>query len=172
MAIESPERISLMSESDFERRISRWRERRRPEVADGAVLDVADANSYVLPRFLPESGDPESNERPIEAVLALQSWEGVVLAVSQDSFLVRVVDAGGEHDDEEVTVSKDELSDFDLDLLEAGAILYWTIGYRRRIGGARERVSRMRLRRLPAWSSQQLEEAQQRAEDLERELDW
>jgi hypothetical protein len=95
-----------------------------------------------------------------------------VLDVQGDSFVVRLVDVAEKHLDEEVTLSTDELSDFDLDLLEPGAVLYWTIGYIQRVRGARERVSRIRLRRLPAWSRRELNEARERATELARELDW
>jgi hypothetical protein len=108
-----------------------------------------------------------------EGLIPLQSWEGVVLEVDEDSFSARLADISGEHQDEEVELSKEELSEFDLDLLERGAIFYWTIGYRQRLpNGARERVSRIRFRRLPAWSKAELTTAHERAETLSRELGW
>jgi hypothetical protein len=127
---------------------------------------------YALPQLIPTADRVDTSERPREILIALQSWEGVVLDVNDRSFVVRLVDVAGEHDDEEVKLSREELSDFDLELLEPGAILYWTIGYRQQIRGSRERVSRIRLRRVPAWTERQLGEAQERAEDLARELDW
>jgi hypothetical protein len=103
----------------------------------------------------------------------LQSWEGVVLAVHETSFSTRLIDVSGDHADEEVDLPKDELSAFDLDLLEPGAIFYWTIGYRQQLPrGARERVSRIRFRRVPAWSEVQLTSAREHAATLARELDW
>lgn len=103
-------------------------------------------SSYTLPRLLPMPNSAETGERPKEILIALQSWEGVVLDVGEASFVVRLIDVADEHADEEVTLPKDELSGFDLELLEPGAILYWTIGYRQQVRGARERVSRIRLR--------------------------
>jgi len=94
------------------------------------------------------------------------------LETEDSTFLVRLIDVIGEHADEEIELSTDELSDFDLELLEPGAILYWTIGYRLQPGGARERVSRIRLRRLPAWTKRQLEEAGERAAALQQDLNW
>jgi hypothetical protein len=109
----------------------------------------------------------------VDGLIPLQSWECVVLEVSEDSFSARLVDDLGEHPNEEVELSKEELSEFDLDLLERGAIFYWTIGYRQRLpNGARERVSRIRFRRLPAWSKAELAAARERAETLSRELGW
>ena len=124
-----------------------------------------------MPQLLPAPTDVEASRRPREILIALQSWEGVVLEVGGASFVARLIDVAGEHPDEEVVLSKDELSDFDLELLEPGAILYWTIGYMQRVRGSRARVSLIRLRRLPAWTARQLTEAQERAATLARDLD-
>jgi hypothetical protein len=70
-------------------------------------------------------------------------------------------------------LEKQELSDFDLELLETGAIFYWTVGYRLKLPrGARERVSQIRFRRLPAWSRSEIAAAEERADRLAHELDW
>ncbi len=127
---------------------------------------------YTPPQLLPTENGVEAAHGRKEILVALQSWEGVVLDVDEDSFIVRLVDVSGEHEDEEVELSKDELSEFDLELLEPGAILYWTIGYRERVRGSRERVSRIRLRRVPAWTQSQLTEAKERAAALARDLAW
>jgi hypothetical protein len=169
-----------------EPRLTRWRRKaNRPEVAEIGLHDSAVASSptsdayalapdsYVGPRLLPEEEKvDESNQRSREKLIALQSWEGTVLHVEDDSFVARLIDANGDHLDEEVSLAKEELCDFDLELLESGAIFYWTIGYRYQLGGARERVSRIRFRRLPAWTKRQLDEARERAEALERDLAW
>lgn len=128
--------------------------------------------SYSPPRLLPVQPNVDASEAPREALIPLQRWEGVVLDVEDTSFVVRLVDTAGENADEEVTLPKGELCEFDLELLEPGAILYWTIGYRRTVRGVRERVSRIRLRRLPAWTESQLRDAKERASVLARELDW
>ncbi len=96
-----------------------------------------------------------------------------MLAVADDTFSVRLVDLTGDRPEEEMELEKRELSDFDLELLETGAIFYWTIGYRLRLPrGARERVSQIRFRRLPAWSRSEISAAEARAERLAHELDW
>lgn len=187
MATATAKPISFPRTSDIpERRLTRWRRQDdQPQIAAEIDLDSSAAaalapdtyalvpGNYVGPRLLPEDEEVEdSNRRPRERLVALQSWEGTVLEVEQDSFVARLVDATGEHPDEEISLSMEELCDFDLELLEPGAILYWTIGYRHQIGGARERVSRIRLRRLPAWTKRQLDEARERAAALERDLAW
>jgi hypothetical protein len=156
------------------RQFTRWRTTRGFEyqIDPESTLVKLAPSSYTPPQLLPAPNSVDTSERLREILIALQSWEGVVLDVGEASFVVRLIDAADEHADEEVTLSKDELSDFDLELLEPGAILYWTIGYRQRVGGARERVSRIRLRRLPAWTARQLTEAQERVATLARDLDW
>ncbi len=122
------------------------------------------------PRVLPTI----YGEQPVEEaerMIALQSWEGVVLDVGETTFTARLADATADHAEEQVELSTEELSDFDLALLEPGAIFYWTIGYRL-LRGSRERVSRIRFRRLPAWNRRQLHEARERAGALRRDLGW
>lgn len=153
--------------------VTPWRA--EPAERDEGVSGVEEGPalvSYSLPRLLPAQPNVEASETPREALIALQAWEGVVLAVEDSSFVVRLVDVAGENADEEVTLPQGELCDFDLELLEPGAILYWTIGYRQTVRGTRERVSRIRLRRLPAWTESQLREAEKRASTLAREFDW
>ena len=110
---------------------------------------------------------------PAAMLQPLQSWEGVVLQVNDDTFSVRLVDLSGDRAEEEMELEKQELSDFDLELLEPGAFFYWTVGYRVRLPrGARERVSQIRFRRLPAWSRSEIAAAEERATRLAHELDW
>jgi hypothetical protein len=123
------------------------------------------------PRLLPELPEPQRKET--KALIPLQSWEGVVLEVYESSFLARLVDIQADHPDEEIEIAQDELSPFDLALLESGAIFYWTIGYRQQLpAGARERVSLIRFRRLPAWSDAELIAAREHAETLAEDLGW
>jgi hypothetical protein len=153
------------------RQITRWGDSSATATPESPVVQVA-PSSFTFPRLLPTQATVEASTRPRELLISLQSWEGVVLEVDETSFVVRLIDVGGEHADEEVTLSQDELSEFDLELLEPGAILYWTIGYLQRVRGARERVSRIRLRRLPAWTEGQLKEARESAAALAHDLDW
>ncbi len=126
-----------------------------------------------IPRLAHLIPPPSPAEAPREAIIPLQEWEGVVLQVSAETFVARVVDQTGDHPEEEIELPKDDLSPFEIDLLEEGAVFYWTIGYRQRLPrGQRERISRIRLRRLPAWSRAELAAARSRAEALQRDLGW
>jgi hypothetical protein len=134
-------------------RIGRWHSVREAAVSNPAE-DQPDGTVPVTvsaPRLLPTKLGRTS--KPTAILQPLQSWEGVVLKVTDDTFYVRLVDLSGNRAEEEMELEKQELSDFDLELLETGAIFYWTIGYRVKLPrGARERVSQIRFRRLPAWS--------------------
>jgi hypothetical protein len=110
---------------------------------------------------------------PAVTLEPLQKWEGAVLEVGEATFVARLVDLTGDRPEEEIELEKAELSDFDLDLLEPGAVFYWSVGYRRQLPrGARSRESVIRFRRLPAWSRAELEAARERAEEARRDLGW
>jgi hypothetical protein len=153
-------------------KIGRWRSARA--AVTNPVEDRPDGTAPVTvsaPMLLPTKHERASE--PIAILQPIQSWEGVVLDVAHDTFSVRLVDLSGDRPEEEMELDKQELSDFDLELLDTGAIFYWTIGYRIRMPrGARERVSQIRFRRLPAWTSSEIAAAEESAERLADELDW
>jgi len=96
-----------------------------------------------------------------------QQWEGVVTSMGDDEFSVVLRDVSrAEASEYEAVLSKEEISEDDLPLLKAGAVLYWTIGYKTR-AGTRERVSTIRLRRLPAWSRADIERVKRQAGELD-----
>ncbi len=165
----------LIADLTVNPQISQWR--RAPVFADDdqwlSTANITTPHIYTVPQLLPMLNNVEQSRAQKEILIGLQSWEGVVLDVGETTFAVRLVDVSGDHPDEEVELAKEELCDFDIALLEPGAIFYWTIGYRQQLPrGARERVSRIRLRRVPAWTKSQLAEARERAEALARELNW
>jgi hypothetical protein len=59
--------------------------------------------------------------------------------------------------EEEAEIPLEELSPHDLPLVRAGAVFYWTIGYRDSVTGQRTRQSSIVFRRLPAWTDRELE---------------
>jgi len=144
-------------------------------------LGVSDPQHNVAPieikepiKLLPTARELEVRRKlEKETLIAMQKWDGVVLDVRETSFVARLVDVSGNHPDEEIELEKDELSPFDLELLEPGAIFYWTIGYRQLLPmGERVRESRIRFQRLPAWSASEIAAARERADAAARELGW
>jgi hypothetical protein len=109
---------------------------------------------------------PETNPAPYHFDMRGQ-WEGTVTAISGDEFTVVLRDLMGPKAEEyDATFAIEEISDEDRDLLQIGAIFYWTIGYRV-LHRQRLRVSEIRFRRLPAWSRADIA----RVEKLSRDLD-
>jgi len=107
-----------------------------------------------------------------ERFIVLQSWEGCVLSVSPDSFVARLVDSKHIRPDEEAEFDVNELTEDDRELLEPGAVFYWSIGYYDKPSGQRIRASEIRFRRLPAWTKEELKEARDHAKRLSEQLGW
>lgn len=101
---------------------------------------------------------------------ALQKWEGVVTEVRQDTFLSRLVPMVGEGSDQEAEIYVEEIDQEDRELIELGAVFYWTIGYLDRPSG-RMRASAIRFRRLPVWTRRELQIAKIEAAKLKSLLD-
>jgi RNase P/RNase MRP subunit p29 len=98
----------------------------------------------------------------------LQEWEGYVIEVDGETFTARLLDLTNDsvQKEEEADFPVDELSEADQSLLQPGAIFRWSVGYRRTRGGTKERVSRIVLRRLPAWTERELRENRRKAKAL------
>jgi|CXWL01.1.fsa_nt_gi hypothetical protein len=103
--------------------------------------------------------------------LQLQKWECTVLEVKEDGFTARLIDQTGNTSDEEAEFSLDEIDEEDRDLVEAGAVFYWSIGYKDRSSG-RERISTIRFRRLPVWTPKELRIAAQEAARVREKIGW
>jgi hypothetical protein len=84
---------------------------------------------------------------------ALKRWEGVVVGINDTEFVSRLnnLDNAAEYQIEAV-IPFEEITDSDRDLVQVGAVFYWTIGYRIEPGQKRS-VSTIRFRRLPAWTT-------------------
>ena len=90
----------------------------------------------------------------------LQQWEGTVVEV--DSGWMKVtLDSLTEHEstEEQATIELDEVPDADRSLVEVGAVFYWSIGYRVEPHGQKTLTSNIRFRRLPAWTSTEIQRA-------------
>lgn len=105
-------------------------------------------------------------DAPKDAFHALQRWEGVVSAIEEETFVARLTDLTSEGPDEEVELPLADVPSEDRDLLEAGAVFYWAIGYRDEASGQRQRVSALRFRRLPVWSAGELRAARERVAEV------
>ncbi len=146
-----------------------------PSSRSSDTLDADERREYTAD-FLRESVLPEFRPAPRlrspEQFTALQKWEGVVLRIQDETFSARLSDLTTAHADEEAELPIAEVSAADRDLLQAGAFFYWTIGYLDDRYGQRQRASRIRFRRLPAWTHEEVEAARREADALAEQLGW
>ncbi len=103
----------------------------------------------------------------------LQSWEGYILEIRENSFVARISDlTSKKNPDEEVEIERDDIPESDLHLLAEGAIFYWYIGYLDQKSGTRLRASIIRLRRVPVWNRKEWRQAQIEADKLIKMFGW
>lgn len=94
----------------------------------------------------------------------LQQWEGQVKQVTGDSFVAVISDKTNlGSDDEEVELDIMEVAPEDAHLVRPGALFYWSVGYEDGRGIPRQRVSRVRFRRLPGLTSRDIRRARESA---------
>ncbi len=99
----------------------------------------------------------------------LQMWEGRVLSIDteKNEFSAVISDKTNTvFPDEQLTLSVEEVSRNDLQLLQEGAVFYWSIGYADYPGRPRTRESRIRFRRLPKWTHRELKKAREKGAEL------
>ncbi len=104
------------------------------------------------------SSIPLRTGNPRDTFKLIQKWEGIVTEKCKDSFFAQLTTLKGEDADLIVEIYNEEVDEGDLALLEPGAMFYWNIGYIKRPSGT-IRASLIRFRRLPPWTTRQLEKA-------------
>jgi hypothetical protein len=77
----------------------------------------------------------------------LEFWEGLVEEIFSTYFTARVKSQGNPEEFAEIYTS--QISKYDLDLFEVGAVFYWSIGYHEAVDSQRRKESIIRIRRLP-----------------------
>lgn len=134
------------------------------------VLGTSDSEEKpVIPSI---SAIPRTPTQPKPRSISLQKWEGVVTNISEGLFTARLVDLTQTGPEEEAEFSISEISQGDQNLMEQGAVFYWSIGYLDDLGGQRTRTSLIRFRRLPVWSEGEIEKAREDAESIGRLIGW
>lgn len=132
------------------------------KLTNSSEIEITTANRFRQP--LPSI-------RAVDAHLSsfhmLQQWEGKVVAVSKDAFVAIIANrTSPENPQEEVEIELSEISQDDISLVKPGSFFYWAVGYEDAPGIPRQRVSRIRFRRLPGWTAQEIKRAKQRASQL------
>ena len=110
------------------------------------------------------------------ALRALSNWEGVVEEVREGTFSGRLIPLSNGAADpgrtEFTEFSFDDLAnESDRDLVQPGAVFYWTIGKSRNGAGTLTNVSLVRFRRIPTPTLQRQQRARREAEELLDTLD-
>lgn len=130
-----------------------------------------DISSGAVRRPPPSSADqirktPSSTGKIVE-------WEGVVESLENDKFhcKLRVVKGSNVDFEEFTTLDIDQISEGDRDLVKPGALFRLVIGMKA-ISGTREKFSRVVFRRLPAWNSQSIDQAQKHLKNIFQGINW
>ena len=98
-----------------------------------------------------------------------QKFSGIVTSIDYENeeFTARISDlTNTDNPDELVTLSFDEIQEADRHQLAEGDSFFWYIGYVQGQMISREGFSKIRFRRLPTWSQQEIDAASIRAEEL------
>jgi len=103
---------------------------------------------------------------------ALQKWEGFVLDVGEETFTARLVDLKNQGIEEEAEIYITEVTEEDHPLLKPGAVFYWSIGHFDHYSGQRFNTGMIRFRRLPGFSRQEIDLAQEKAQEIRRLFGW
>ena len=94
----------------------------------------------------------------------LQQWEGQVKEVTADSFVAIISDMTNPRNaEEEVELGLEDVAPDDMQLLRPGSLFYWAVGYEDGRGVPRQRVSRIRFRRLPGLTTRDVARAKETA---------
>lgn len=127
--------------------------------------------NYRIIRFSDSpQGMEESPRGTSEEVL--QDWEGVVETIGDGTFtaLLRDLTRYEARPHETADFSIEDISKDDRELLEPGAIFFFTVGRSTKPNGQQERFARVEFRRLPVWTDADLKRAEARAQRLARSL--
>jgi hypothetical protein len=128
----------------------------------------------VAPNNLTQEDFPDIPERigidelPSRQVfLTSKKWEGYVVSKGRDSFFARLRDLSSpENVEEEAELPISDVSPDDMPLLGEGAPFIFSVGYRITNYGSRERCSRIRFRRLPKWSADEILDGYEKAKAI------
>ena len=104
----------------------------------------------------------------------ISEWEGYVESIEENVFLVRMVNIRSKSQlpEDEATFQINELSDYQRQHLEVGAIVRWVIGMERLPSDQRRKVSELHFRRLPPHSNREFQTALTQAKEVINAITW
>lgn len=126
-----------------------------PDKYKEKLVDTAHSQSNINEKLTKVATTPRAASHSFSI---LQEWEGYVVAILKDTFKARLTDVTRHSsiEEEEADFPLDDLDDADRATICEGAIFRWVIGYRRNLGGTKERSSRIVFRNLPLWTKKEL----------------
>ncbi|MDE0622435.1 MAG: hypothetical protein OXH83_12270 [Bryobacterales bacterium] len=103
---------------------------------------------------------------------ALQEWEGYVVAIRDEDFVVRLIDltSGSTNEEEEADIPLAEISGQDSATIRPGSVFRWVIGYERSAAGTKRRVSEIVFRDVPEITETDLRDSAAWAHEAVRSL--
>ena len=123
--------------------------------------------------YVPKT-DPDRSPsmQPRERVTVLKNWEGIVTSVEDASFFAAMRETESEIDRavDEFEIDIDNVDDSDRELVSEGAVFYLTVLTRHPKGEGLQKTTRIVFRRMPRWSSRDIERAEFAATDLWEKL--
>ena len=105
--------------------------------------------------------------------VALQEWEGYVIAINDDDFEARLLDltANAKREEEEATIPFTAVSEKDRDEMRLGSIFHWSIGYNKTTWKrTRRTISKIVFRDTPVLTQRDMDEAWEWALETRRLL--
>ena len=124
-----------------------------PEVGDGTSGSELEGKKF---RSRISPAKPDALEQR-ENFKVLRNWEGVVTSVEETC-------------SDEIEIDIDNVADGDRDLVQEGAIFYLTVGIRYPRGEGPQKTTRVVFRRMPRWSSRDIERGEAAANSLWQKL--
>ena len=129
-------------------------------------------DDFVAPHSARQLGDEFiPNTRSLNPI---SEWEGYIESIEENVFLVRMVNIRSKSQlpEDEATFQVNELSDYQRQHLEVGAIVRWVIGMERLPSDQRRKVSELHFRRLPAHSNREYQTALTQAKEMINGITW
>lgn len=146
-------------------------DRASPTVPDApreeALFRSPTASKFPFALPLTVAASTTIDRRRTQREIISHHWECTVLSVGATSFAAALRSLRDPIDSEkEADIPIEAVTPDDVELLEAGAIFYWTIGYEISAGGTRRRTSQLKFRRLPAWTKKDIARVRERGKEL------
>ncbi len=94
----------------------------------------------------------ELTKKNVGSFYAIQEWEGYVTKISEGTVFADLVDLVPRNETRpsfQAEIPIHEFADDEADTLASGSVFRWSIGYYRYFSGRKDRLSRIRCRKLP-----------------------